>query len=187
MNYGSETVGHALASYVPQLIRLAEKNMSRPLQVRVGAEDLANSVVKSVFRAFSEGKLSVSVEDDAQFWKYLVVVSLNKIRKKARDHSAAKRNISLDQPLSDIEFLIKETRAPSDDEGEQVASVLNQLESELDEEGRIILQGKLEGEPNRVIAAKLKQGEGVSTKTVTRRWNEIQARLREIIESLDLG
>lgn len=187
MTQEPEIVGDVLISYVPKLIRLAEKNMSRPLQVREGAEDVANSVVKSVFRAYSEGKLHVNIKDDAQFWKYLVVVALNKIRKKARSHGTDKRNLSLDQSISDVEYIIQETNAPTDEEGQQIGEVLNRLEAELDSEGKLLLHGKLAGEPSLAIAEKLNGGRGVSTKTVTRRWNEIQGRLRKIIEELELA
>jgi RNA polymerase sigma factor (sigma-70 family) len=187
MENQADTLGKALLDYLPRLIRLAEKNMSRPLQARVGADDLANSVVGSVFRAFSEGKLKVNFEDDEQFWRFLVVVALNKIRKRVRDHSTDKRNVKLDQSLSDLEYLIQESSDPSDEEGAQVAQILQKLEDELDQDGRIILKGKFEGQSNLMIAEQLKNGIGASTKTVSRRWKEIQERLREIIEELDLG
>ncbi|MFN7876368.1 MAG: sigma-70 family RNA polymerase sigma factor [Pirellula sp.] len=187
MENQAETLGKALLDYLPQLIRLAEKNMSRPLQARVGADDLANSVVGSVFRAFCEGKLKVNFEDDKQFWRFLVVVALNKIRKRARDHSTDKRNVKLDQSLSDLEYLVQESNDPSDEEGLQVAQILQKLEEELDQDGRIILKGKFEGQSNMQIAEQLKNGAGASTKTVSRRWKEIQERLREIIEELELG
>lgn len=187
MENQAETLGKTLLDYLPQLIRLAEKNMSRPLQARVGADDLANSVVGSVFRAFCEGKLKVNFEDDKQFWRFLVVVALNKIRKRARDHSTDKRNVKLDQSLSDLEYLVQESNDPSDEEGLQVAQILQKLEEELDQDGRIILKGKFEGQSNMQIAEQLKNGAGASTKTVSRRWKEIQDRLREIIEELELG
>lgn len=187
MENQAETLGKALLDYLPQLIRLAEKNMSRPLQARVGADDLANSVVGSVFRAFCEGKLKVNFEDDKQFWRFLVVVALNKIRKRARDHSTDKRNVKLDQSLSDLEYLVQESNDPSDEEGLQVAQILQKLEEELDQDGRIILKGKFEGQSNMQIAEQLKNGAGASTKTVSRRWKEIQDRLKEIIEELELG
>jgi RNA polymerase sigma factor (sigma-70 family) len=187
MENQADTLGKALLDYLPRLIRLAEKNMSRPLQARVGADDLANSVVGSVFRAFSEGKLKVNFEDDEQFWRFLVVVALNKIRKRVRDHSTDKRNVKLDQSLSDLEYLIQESSDPSDEEGAEVAQILQKLEGELDQDGRIILKGKFEGQSNLMIAEQLKNGIGASTKTVSRRWKEIQERLREIIEELDLG
>ena len=187
MENQAETLGKALLDYLPRLIRLAEKNMSLPLQARVGADDLANSVVGSVFRAFCEGKLKVNFEDDKQFWRFLVVVALNKIRKRARDHSTGKRNVTLDQSLSDLEYLIQESSDPSDEEGAQVAQILQKLEEELDQDGKIILKGKFEGQSNLLIAEQLKSGMGASTKTVSRRWKEIQDRLREIIEELDLG
>ena len=187
MSDEAENFGETLLSYLPRLIRLAEKNMSRRLQTREGAEDVAHSVVKSVFKAYNAGKLKVNVQDNGQFWKYLAVVALNKIRKKARDNGAGKRDLSLDQSLSDIEYLIKDTRDPSDEEGELLVDVLQKLESQLDLDDRLIFQGKMAGLLNRQIAVKLNNDVGVSTKTVTRRWTAIQAKLRSIIEQLDLG
>lgn len=187
MESDQEEIGKTLVAYIPRLIRLAERNMSKPLQVRVGADDLADSVIKSVFRAFSQGKLQVNLQDDEQFWKYLTVVSLNKIRRKARDNKSGKRDLTLDQPLSDLEFMIAETSEPSDEEGKQVAELLILLESELDADGKLILEGKLQGDSSRTISMRLNGGQGFSTKTVTRRWIDIQDKLRSIIEKLDLA
>jgi hypothetical protein len=180
------SVGSVLMEYLPKLIRLAEKNMSMQLQARVGADDMANSIIKSVFREYAHGKLPLRIEDSEDFWRFLVAVSLNKIRKKARFHLAGKRTPLLEQRLSDLEFMIKEQGDPSDEDGIQVAEVLNRLEAELDDDGKIILDGRLKGLSNPKIAEQLKGGTGMSTKSVSRKWKEIETRLREIIEELDL-
>jgi hypothetical protein len=188
MNDRAESgVGSVLMEYLPKLIRLAEKNMSTQLQARVGADDMANSIIKSVFREYAHGKLPLRIEDSDDFWRFLVAVSLNKIRKKARYHMAGKRTPVLEQRLSDLEFMIKEQGEPSDDDGIRVADVLKRLEAELDDDSRIVLAGRLEGLSNPKIAEQLNGGAGMSTKSVSRKWKEIEARLRIIIEELDLG
>ncbi len=188
MNDQTESsVGSILMEYLPKLIRLAEKNMSTQLQTRVGADDMAHSVIKSVFREYAHGKLPLRIEDSEDFWRFLVAVSLNKIRKKARFHMAGKRTPLLEQRLVDLEFMIKEQGDPSDEDGVQVADVLKRLESELDKDGRIILAGRLEGLSNLKIAEQLDGGAGMSTKSVSRKWKEIETRLRSIVDELDLG
>lgn len=178
--------GSVLLDYLPKLIRLAEKNMSTRLQRKIGADDVANSVLKSMIQMINENKLPVAVEESEDFWRFLVVVSLNKIRKKARHFQTLKRNPSREVSLDDLEYMVVQKGEPSDEEGEMVAKILEKLEEELDDDGRIILAGRMEGLPNEKIRMKLNGGKGRVGKTVSRRWKLIEERAREIVAEMDL-
>ena len=161
--------------------------MSTRLQRKVGADDLANSVIKSMFIRISQKRLPVNVSESEDFWRFLVAVSLNKIRKKAEYYGRDKRNDALEVPLYDLESMVSEQGEPSDEGGELVARVLERLESELDEDGKIILSGRIEGLTNRQIASQLNDGLGRSTKTVMRRWKAIEERARAILAHMEGG
>lgn len=173
-----------LMDYLPKLIRLAERNMSLRLQGKVGTDEMANSVLGSVVRLAREGKLQI--EQSEGFWKLLMVISLNKVRKKARFYKAQKRNIVLETQITDdlpsLEELVADLGSPTEEDGASVSRVLEELNELLDEDCRMVLAGKLEGLSNLAIAAKIQK----STKTVTRCWKKVEIEAKEIAERLDL-
>ena len=178
--------GTVLLEYLPKLIRLAERNMSSRLRQKLGADDMAHSILGSVVRMTREEKLPIGVQQSDDFWRYLVVVSLFKIRKKARFYAAGKRQSSLEVPLQDIEYLIQEQGDPSDEGASRVAAVLEKLQEGMTEDERIILAGKIDGKSNAEIAEALNGGQGRSTKTVTRRWKSIESKIKKIVEESEI-
>ncbi len=178
--------GSILLDYLPKLIRLAEKNMSSRIQQKIGADDMADSIIASVVRAWKNGKLRIDIEDSQDFWRYLVAISLNKIRKKVRLLNTDKRKLDLEVPLHNIEFLVVQQGDPSQEAGETVALLLERLQEELDEDKLIVLRGKLEGQAAEEIAEQLNGGKGMSTKTVARHWKAIENQLKQLVEEMEL-
>jgi RNA polymerase sigma-70 factor (ECF subfamily) len=176
-----------LSDYLPKLIRLAERNMSRRLQSKVDPTEMAGSILASVVRMAREGKLNIEATD--MFWKLLVAISLNKVRKKARFYSAQKRDAGREyqivEDMPSLEQLAVSHGSPTEEDGELIANVLNLLDEELDDDCRTVLAGKLEGLSNFDIASRLGEN-GKSTKTVTRCWKKVEDATRKIAESLDL-
>src|SRR5690349_15068878 len=93
-SHGMET--DILMRYLPKLIGLAKKNMTSQLQQKVGAEDVGQTVLRTVLRRAQEGKMKI--DQSEEFWKQLVTITRNKVRKKARHFSAQKRSSKLKQP-----------------------------------------------------------------------------------------
>lgn len=176
-----------LSDYLPKLIRLAERNMSRRLKGKVDPEEMAGSVIASVLRMANQGKLKIESTD--AFWKLLVAISLNKVRKKARFYSAQKRDAAREIHVIDdmpaLEQLAVAHGNPTEEDGVLIASVLCRLDQELDQDCRTVLAGKLEGLSNFDIATQLGQA-GKSTKTVTRCWRKVEEATRKILEEMDL-
>jgi RNA polymerase sigma-70 factor (ECF subfamily) len=176
-----------LSDYLPKLVRLAERNMSRRLQAKVDPAEMAGSILVSIVRMAREGKLKIEATDD--FWKLLVAISLNKVRKKARFYSAQKRDVGREIQIIDdmptLEQLAVSHGNPTEEDGERIADVLNQLDHELDEDCRTVLAGKLEGLNNFDIASRLGEN-GKSTKTVIRCWKKVEDATRKIAEEMDL-
>ena len=146
---------------------------------------MENSILGSVIRMEREGK--IKIEESIDFWKQLVVVSLNKVRKKARYYAAQKRDyrreIQLDDEGTPLEELAKDHREPTDEEGAAFERLLEQLQESLNAECRVVLEGKLQGLTHLEIAAKL-PSKAHSKKTVSRRLNEIRKTI-EMFEAED--
>lgn len=176
-----------LMDYLPKLIRLAERRMSARLQGKVGTDEMANSILGSVVRMARDGKLQI--EQSEGFWKLLMVIAKNKIRKKVRFHNAKKRDMRREKQVGDesppIEELIAILGTPSEKDGELLSIVLQRLDERLDEDCRVVLAGKLDGKKNLEIASMLGP-EGKSTKTVTRCWMKVEEQAQQIIDELDL-
>ena len=68
---------------------------------------------------------------------------------------------------------------------ERVAAVLEKLQERLDDDGKVVLTGKLEGLSDHQIAQKLAGGEGRSTRTVRRIWKRVEQQAIEIVDTVD--
>ena len=83
--------------YAERLLRLANKNSSEQLSLRVAPEDIVQSVFRTFFRRATEGHYELP--DGDELWKLFLVISLNKMRKKAIFHYAAKRDVGRTQSI----------------------------------------------------------------------------------------
>ncbi|WP_442508554.1 ECF-type sigma factor [Novipirellula sp. SH528] len=181
----SESV--VLMDYLPKLMRLAERNMSTRLKSKVGSDDMAGSIIGSVIRMSREGKIHIEQSDD--FWRFLVAISLNKVRKKARYFNAQKRNVSRELQIGGdwptLEELARSSGDPTEEDGQAMSEILEVLTDRLDDDCKTVLAGKLEGKGNLDIAAMLGPA-GKSTKTVTRCWKKIEVEMKTIAEERGL-
>lgn len=185
MSNDSEKQGESvvLMDYLPKLIRLAERNMSSRLRAKVGSDDMADSIIGSVIRMSREGKLRI--EESDEFWRLLVAISLNKVRKKARYFKALKRDagreVQVGGDWQSLDELARSCGDPTDEDGEAVGDLLGRLVNTLDDDCKIVLAGKLDGKSNLEIAATLGPN-GKSTKTVTRCWKKIETEMKMVAE-----
>jgi RNA polymerase sigma-70 factor, ECF subfamily len=178
-----------LGNYLPKLIRLAERNLSPQLRRKIDENDIGGTVMRTIIRQAREGVLTIEESED--FWKLLVAITLNKVRKKARFWKQQKRSISREQELPadgpKIEDLAIDLSAsladPTDDEGEAFAAILEKLSGNLDDACQDVLTMKMEGLTHIQIAEKL----GVSTRSVTRYVTRIQHQLGQLNAESDLG
>lgn len=184
---GDTQIGEVLVGYFERLRRLSLARMSKQLQRKVGADEMAGSVLGSVIRAHREGKLSLEIAESEEFWVLLVVIARNKIRKKARYFSAGKRSMSLEVPLTDdmpsLEELATTMDEPEESYADCIADFLSEVQSDLTPDEQLVLEGRLAGEPNEIIAQRLNGGQGMSSKSVTRKWNALAGKIRKLAES----
>ena len=82
--------------YVNRLIALARSKLGDRLRRRVDAEDVVQSVYRSFFRRAAEGAYQLDEGDN--LWRLLATITVNKLRKRHRHHTAQKR--SIDEEIS---------------------------------------------------------------------------------------
>lgn len=177
------TDSQILAGYLPKLIRLAERNMSSQLRQKVDAEDVGQSVMGSVIRQAKEGILQIEQSDD--FWRLIMTITLNKVRKKVRHFKAQKRDISREQAISpdgpQLAELAIDFRClpeiPSLEDAAALSEVLNQLDTRLDPKCRQVLAARLQNLPQGEIAKQL----NVSTKSIGRYMKKIETVVQQLL------
>ena len=185
MTHDSNKQGESvvLLDYLPKLIRLAERNMSSRLKAKMGSDDMADSIIGSVIRMSREGKLRI--EESDEFWRLLVAISLNKVRKKARHFKALKRDsgreVQVGGDWQSLDELARSSGDPSREDGEAIGNLLEGLVDKLDDDCKSVLAGKLDGKSNLEIAATLGP-DGKSTKTVSRCWKKIGTEMKLVAE-----
>lgn len=84
--------------YVPRLIGLVQRRISRPLARRIDAEDVIQSAFLSFFAGLQNEKYQV--DETGDLWRLLAVISLSKLRKKVEFHQAAKRSFDLERSVA---------------------------------------------------------------------------------------
>ncbi|MEM1227324.1 MAG: sigma-70 family RNA polymerase sigma factor [Planctomycetota bacterium] len=94
--------------YVSRLIAMVHRRMSGRLTRRVDAEDVVQSAFRSFFVGVGDEKFHIDQTGD--LWRLLVVISLNKLRRRVAYHRAAKRGMDAEQSIS----------TPRDDENARV-------------------------------------------------------------------
>ncbi len=77
--------------YAEKLICLAKKETSAELAARFDPEDIVQSVFRTFFRRVANGQYEAP--DGDELWKLLLVMALNKVRTRATQHRAGKRDI----------------------------------------------------------------------------------------------
>lgn len=150
-----------------KLVAHAKARIRRTGLVSVDEEDVACSVMESLWRAAQEGRL-VTLQDCDELWWWLLKTSHRKVVNHARHYSAQKRGgtdsqPSLDQHAELIEVLGREP------DPEYMAILLEEYERALnalqDNQLRKVAELKLAGATNDEICAQL----GIAPATVTRK------------------
>lgn len=153
--------------YAQRLWRLANKNSSEQLAVRVAPEDIVQSVFRTFFRRATEGHYELP--DGDELWKLFLVISLNKMRKKAVFHSAAKRDMSRTQSIGNSQLSGPET--PSD----VLRMTVDEMISTLPAEQQGIVRDRIHGYEITEIAER----NSVSRRTTERVLQTFRSRLLE--------
>ena len=163
-------------SYSPALQQVAERYLSPQLQARFGSDDVVQSACRTFMRRVRGGEFQV--DDSRALWRVLVVITVNKVRERARFHRRRKRSVDQEIRLSGAASDEPRDLDPVDyqDDPGDAAAFAEQMERLLagfDEEERLIVLLKLQDLTNDAVAQKL----DLSERTVRRKLKLIQARL----------
>lgn len=84
-------VAQVVDRYTERLLAVAGRQIGRKLARRIDAEDILQSTYRSFFRRTSKGEYELDSESD--LWRLLVTITLNKVRRQAKFHTAARRDM----------------------------------------------------------------------------------------------
>jgi RNA polymerase sigma-70 factor (ECF subfamily) len=169
--------------YVHRLLNLAQQDLDRAVQVRIGAEDVVQSALRSYFRRRADYNLT----DRDELWSLLVTITLNKVRNANRHHRRKKRDVRRTQSVGEVAgledggcaFDLMGDEAPTPEEAVALAEELEQRLRDLEDAGDPDLPRiaglKLDGYSNREIAEALKLTErSIERKLgrIRKRWSE---------------
>lgn len=172
----NETLSAKLVEYIPQLINIADKQISSNLKRKFDADDVVASVCRSILRRYEAGRFSFT--DNEELWKLVVVALKRKIFNKVREAKTAKRDYTKSSSIDENEFITVVGQGPGPDDVAEFKELLNLIEDRIDEPCRQVLEYKLTGLNNREIAKEM----GVTERTVSRKLLIIRNILSELIQ-----
>jgi RNA polymerase sigma factor (sigma-70 family) len=134
--------------YAVRLIGLAQRRLSERLAARVDPEDVIQSVYGSFFAGARNGRFVLQRSGD--LWRLLVAITLHKVRRQVRHHTAQKRSINREtspaggENVPDIpaELLAQE---PSPEEAVALAETLEGVLQRLKPLHRRMIELRLQG------------------------------------------
>jgi RNA polymerase sigma factor (sigma-70 family) len=89
---GDQDAAHVLYKrYVQRVFGLVDSKLGAKLRATTDAEDIVQSVFRSMFRGVQAG--NYEVEPGSTLWNLLAVISLTKLRRRAHHQSAQRRDV----------------------------------------------------------------------------------------------
>ena len=172
--------------YRLRLIALVRSRLARKLARRVDPEDILLSAYRSFFVAARNGRSSVPESDD--LWPFLVTLTLRKLSRTVRQHTADRRTIDLE--ISDPSAWLQ-AEGTDDLSAEHAAILADEVElllTKLDATAREVLVRTLRGDDPITIASSLSIHERTVRRALERireelpmEYGEIPARVRTVV------
>jgi RNA polymerase sigma factor (sigma-70 family) len=161
------------ARYAQRLGRLAERHLNGRLRSRVDGEDIVQSVMQTFFKRSARGEFQI--DSSAQIWQLLVRITLMRVRAKARQHTADRRNVMAEQAVGDAPDAEVRGRDPDPVDAAILVETIQQLVSDLPPLYAQVLELRLAG----YSAGEIAERAQVSRRTVYRAIELLQERLGE--------
>ncbi len=170
---GDEDAAEALFErYYVRLIELIRRQLGWRLREVEGSTDIAQSVLQSFFSRVRGNQVHFGPDDS--LWPFLVTITLNKIRNRAKYWQREKRDVSRQVALADHHDPLQ--RDPSPQDATVLKELIEQLLEPFPQRRRTIIKLILEGHAVRDIAQQV----GTTERTI---YNTRQAAAR-ILEQL---
>ncbi|OAI41666.1 hypothetical protein AYO40_02720 [Planctomycetaceae bacterium SCGC AG-212-D15] len=158
--------------YSRRLTRLAGQHLSRRLAARLDAEDVVQSVFRTLFRRGARGEFQI--DSTSALWRLLVTITVRKARAQARRHTAAARSVAAEASAA-ADLAAELGREPGPEETAVFVEQFTTLLRGLPDWYARVVELRLQGESVADIASEL----GVSRQTVYRALDLLRQRLEE--------
>ena len=173
---GDDAAAEALFDrYSVRLGGLAARNLAREISGRVDAEDVTQSIFRTLFRRLRDGQYDVPPGDS--IWQLLVTITLNKTRTVGAHHRAAKRDIRRSRQLEDDN--VRPAAIGNEEPLRVLQMTIAELLADFSESQRSIVELRLEGHDIAAIAEKTQR----SKRTVERVLQGFRAKLRATLDN----
>lgn len=180
LNMGDSAAADAVFErYVERLTRLARARLSPRLAARTDPEDVVLSAWRSFFVGARTGNFSLHRSGD--LWRLLVSITMHKLYRQVRRHSAKRRAVGKEDALdvTPESSLPVDRREPTPEEVVSLSDELEYIMSQLDSFGRRVLELRLQGEQLAAIATDT----GRAERTVRRTLEQLRKSLGKRLES----
>ncbi len=157
--------------YAARVLAVARSNMSRGLNRRLDADDIAQSVFRRFFTAAKAGRYDLP--GGAELWDLLVVITLNRLRSAELHHRAGKRDLRATAEFGEG----GDPPAPSGGDGpleRLLAQGVEDAVAGLSEPGRTVVRLRLAG----LEVGEIADATGRAKRTVERLLQETRTQLR---------
>jgi RNA polymerase sigma-70 factor (ECF subfamily) len=147
--------------FAGRLIALARRRFAPGLKHKVDPESVVQSVYRSFFQRYDEGKFDLGGWDS--LWGLLTVITLRKCAQRIAYHRAECRDLAreVSAPANEAGESWREPlgREPTPLEAVELTETVEQLFAMLDEEDRPVLELSLQGYTTREISERLGRAE----------------------------
>ena len=165
--------------YAGRLRNLATTRASPELKQRVDPEDIVQSVFRTFFRRAAVGQYDAPTGDE--LWKLFLVIGLNKIRKVAAFHKAAKRDVRQTAVGAGYDQAVVQTPGSDEEALHSLQLTIEELLAPLPESHRAIIELRAAGHEVADIAGRT----GRSRRSVERILHDFRRRLHGLLHEPD--
>jgi RNA polymerase sigma-70 factor (ECF subfamily) len=165
--------------YAGRLRNLATTRASPELKQRVDPEDIVQSVFRTFFRRAAVGQYDAPTGDE--LWKLFLVIGLNKIRKVAAFHKAAKRDVRQTAAGAGYDQAVTQTPGSDEEALHNLQLTIDELLAPLPESHRAIIELRAAGHEVAEIAGRT----GRSRRSVERILHDFRRRLHGLVHEPD--
>jgi RNA polymerase sigma-70 factor, ECF subfamily len=165
--------------YAGRLRILADTRASPELKQRVDPEDIVQSVFRTFFRRADVGQYDAPTGDE--LWKLFLVIGLNKIRKVAAFHKAAKRDVRQTAVGTGYDQAVALTPGTDEEALHTLQMTIEELLAPLPDSHRAIIDLRAAGHEVADIAGRT----GRSRRSVERILHDFRRRLHELLHDPD--
>jgi RNA polymerase sigma-70 factor (ECF subfamily) len=165
--------------YTDALVAVARRQMGSKLARRVDPEDIIQSTYRSLFIRMQHGEYELG--DGRDLWKLLVTMTLNKVRRKAKFHRTARRDMALDQSLGAAAVVPGANQSGSGPSPADAAALVDELQTVLERlnpREREIVELRLQG----CTTSEIAQQTGRAERSVRRVLQHLGEKLQKSME-----